>query len=187
MKISHIKTMKTGDRFNNLVFIQFDVINNKTLGRFLCDCGKIYNCTASKIYKGVKHNCGCNNTINNRIDRLHRLGVNYGLYHLLDRTRYRCLIHQIEFKITIEDLLEIWLKQNKECYYTGVKLSLPNKSSNKNLTNQASIDPIDSNLGYTKSNIQFVDKDVNFLKFDLSEPKFLEICELISNKFQPQS
>lgn len=46
----------------------------------------------------------------------------------------------------------------------------------------ASLDRRNNNIGYTKSNIIWVHKNVNFMKADFTEREFLDICkEVVSN------
>ena len=46
----------------------------------------------------------------------------------------------------------------------------------------ASLDRIDSLLGYTIDNVQWVHKDINRIKFDMSQCRFVELCCLIAEK-----
>ena len=43
----------------------------------------------------------------------------------------------------------------------------------------ASLDRIDSTKSYNVGNVQWVHKDINFMKGSLSENKFIEYCNLI--------
>ena len=45
----------------------------------------------------------------------------------------------------------------------------------------ASLDRIDSSKGYTIDNIQWLHKDINKMKWDFSQEKFLELCKKIVN------
>ena len=72
----------------------------------------------------------------------------------------------IQIKVTIEEAWEIFLKQNKRCFYTGLKIT--HKKYLKRINNKdiyslgtASLDRKNSSLDYTKDNIQWVHKDVN--------------------------
>lgn len=92
-----------------------------------------------------------------------------------------------DVNITLEDLKEVWERQNGICPYTGYKLILP-ESSNVNdidFFHRASLDRIDSSLGYVKGNIQFVSTPINLMKSDKSDEsvkQFLkEISEFTSN------
>jgi len=53
----------------------------------------------------------------------------------------------------------------------------------KNSLGTASIDRKNSDLGYTKENIQWVHKDVNYMKMNLSEKYFIKLCKLIARRF----
>ena len=48
----------------------------------------------------------------------------------------------------------------------------------------ASLDRIDSNKGYTKDNVQFVHKDINWMKQDFEQNKFIEYCKKVANKHE---
>jgi hypothetical protein len=70
----------------------------------------------------------------------------------------------------------LWENQNGKCAYTGELLNFGRSKVN----GTASLDRIDSSLGYVEGNVQFVHKDVNIMKWDLSEKRFLDICEKIT-------
>jgi hypothetical protein len=76
-----------------------------------------------------------------------------------------------EFTITLDDLFMVLLKQDNKCSLTSVSFSADNKPS---------LDRIDSSKGYTKDNIQFVLKDINVMKSNLEESKFVELCNLVA-------
>lgn len=84
---------------------------------------------------------------------------------------------KIDFNITIEDLEIKWNEQKGICSYTGIELSLPKDTRDKNYS--ASIDRIDSSKGYTKDNIHWVTKEINIMKMGLKEDIFLKMCELV--------
>lgn len=108
--------------------------------------------------------------------------------------RYWCSLiknakkRNIEITATMQDAWEIFLKQNKRCFYTGLKITHTKylkRISNKNIYSlgTASIDRKNSDFGYTKENIQWVHKDVNYMKMNLSEKYFIKLCKLISRRF----
>lgn len=70
----------------------------------------------------------------------------------------------IQFDITIEDVLEVWKSQEGRCNKSGHKLSPGDKGD----THTWSINRIDSKKGYVKGNIELTAKFVNILhnKFD---------------------
>ena len=76
-----------------------------------------------------------------------------------------------EFTITLDDLFNVLITQDNKCSLTGVSFSTDNKPS---------LDRIDSYKGYTKDNIQFVLKEINVMKSNLEESKFIELCNLVA-------
>ena len=82
----------------------------------------------------------------------------------------------IDFDLSVEYLDDLWERQGGKCAYTGEPLNFGRSKINGN----ASLDRIDSSLGYIEGNVQFVHKDVNIMKWDLSEQRFIEICKKIT-------
>jgi hypothetical protein len=79
------------------------------------------------------------------------------------------------FDITIEDIWNQYITQDKKCALSGVDVLFSLEDKLKT----ASVDRKDSDLGYTKENIQIVHKDVNYLKMDLSEKRLFDLCKMI--------
>jgi hypothetical protein len=73
----------------------------------------------------------------------------------------------------------LFLNQNRRCYFSGIDLYLPGAQSKHNKTN-ASIDRLNSSLSYVEGNVCWVDKSINMMKGTLSPAKFVEICHLVS-------
>lgn len=85
-----------------------------------------------------------------------------------------------EFIITKQSIWEQWIKQDKKCALSGVKLVIErNYKKLKIMT--ASLDRIDSEKGYTNNNIQWVHKHLNQMKSNHSQDYFLKLCRLITN------
>jgi hypothetical protein len=78
-----------------------------------------------------------------------------------------------EFTITIEEIWDIYIAQDKVCALTGVPISF---------NDTASLDRIDNAIGYIKSNIQIVHKDVNYMKYTYSQDYFIKMCNLVASK-----
>ena len=92
-------------------------------------------------------------------------------------------------RFAIEEAWKIFLKQNKRCFYTNLKITHKKylrRINNKDMYSlgTASLDRKNSNLDYTKENIQWVHKDVNYMKMSLSEKYFIKLCKLIARRFQ---
>lgn len=85
--------------------------------------------------------------------------------------KYNAKKRDIEFNISIEELWQIFVNQDKKCIYTGVNLA---HGIN------ASPDRIDSNLGYVPGNVQWVEINVNRMKSNFSHDYFLNMCNKIA-------
>jgi len=67
--------------------------------------------------------------------------------------------------LSLVDLKEQWDSQGGRCPYTGIELILrPARKRGGKDPYQASVDRIDSSLGYTPGNIEFVALWVNYAK-----------------------
>jgi hypothetical protein len=91
----------------------------------------------------------------------------------------------LELTITLNDIKELYTKQNGLCALTGVKMTFDTYQTrgNKQIINvyNMSIDRINSDKGYTKDNIQLVCAMINRMKSDLTDEKFIELCALVVN------
>jgi len=85
----------------------------------------------------------------------------------------------LEFNVTIEYLWELFLKQNRRCVFTGEELFF-NKTYRTKTLKTASLDRIDSSTGYIPGNVQWVHRDVNKLKKNFSDARFVEICKRVA-------
>lgn len=69
------------------------------------------------------------------------------------------------FDITLEYLKDLWEKQNGTCAISGVKMELPaTLAENRSSPFCASLDRIDSSIGYMQGNVQFVTQFCNLGK-----------------------
>jgi hypothetical protein len=73
----------------------------------------------------------------------------------------------IDWRLSVDEMYECF---NGYCNMTGWEISI--KYSNQT----ASLDRIDSSIGYVKGNIQWVHKMVNMCKQHNSQDKFIEMC-----------
>lgn len=72
----------------------------------------------------------------------------------------------------------LFIIQNRKCALSGLELSFPKTSEDQSYT--ASIDRIDSALGYVEGNVQWVHKDINMMKNKYNQEYFIQMCKLIS-------
>jgi hypothetical protein len=91
--------------------------------------------------------------------------------------------HNKEIAITLDDIKDIWEKQNGRCVYTKIKLQLPTWIDKKEI-NTASMDRIDPSKGYTKENCQIISVMANFAKNDFSDLDMKEFCKQIVENYK---
>lgn len=88
-----------------------------------------------------------------------------------------------DFNLDLEHLKEVWEKQKGICPYTGISLILPEDGNIHSIdfTKRASLDRIDSSLGYVKGNIQFVSTPINLMKSTMSDLQTKQFLKTISS------
>ena len=84
------------------------------------------------------------------------------------------------YDINLDYLIEIWKKQEGKCIYTGIQMNLPD-GVKKGTPLTASLDRIDSSLGYLKGNVQFTILCINYMKNNLTHTQMLQLIDLIKS------
>lgn len=90
---------------------------------------------------------------------------------------------QVEIKITVEDLVRAWEKQDGKCAISGVVLTHHKDGSGKKDFN-ASIDRIIPHDPYVAGNVQLVAYRVNVMKHELTEDLFYWWVRTIHDNFK---
>lgn len=138
-----------------------------------CCCGNIVFWSKHQILH--YRTCGCKKV------ELHREKVWKGCGKIsgefFSTIRKNAKNRKLDFEIDVKDVWILYLKQNGKCSLTGENIHFGNETELKT----ASLDRIDSNKGYTKDNIQWVHKIVNFMKQQFGENEFIEWCGRVYN------
>lgn len=74
-----------------------------------------------------------------------------------------------DYNITLEYLAELWEKQKGKCAITGLDMEVKKANKKQNYFKLASLDRIDSDIGYMKDNVQFVCLPINLAKSNKSD------------------
>lgn len=142
-------------------------------------CNNSFNGTvnASNLYGRTK-SCGCVLRANGTVSS-HWKGSSDGK---IFKSHYSSIVRAaksrgIIFSLSINEVAELLKNQEYRCRYTD--LEIWSGSHPKDRT--ASLDRIDSNLGYTKTNVQWVHKDINMMKGSLGSDEFVRYCSLVSS------
>jgi hypothetical protein len=150
----------------------------KTMWQCLCkSCGNKYSVSGTSLVRGKTKIChGCSN----QSRTIQYYGIpNRFWSSVIGSARHR----NIELLITREQAYELLVKQEFKCSLTGISIVMP--ETNQDIVNgncTASIDRIDSSLPYTLDNIQWVHKNINYMKGNLLQKEFIELCRLVVEK-----
>lgn len=136
-----------------------------------CKCGKLCYLSLMQLVSNRNPSCGCQRGgKNNR-------GWHYRGYGDISKEYFNTIRNgasrrSLKFILTIEFLWKLFLKQKRRCALSGVKLKFNSKSNVYD--GNASLDRIDSSKDYIEDNVQWVHKDLNYMKQDLPEKVFLK-------------
>ena len=165
---------KNGDKFNRLTFCEF--IEGDKECKFICDCGNELITTLYPVITNKTKSCGCYKK-EKASQSLWKGHGEIGKKFWGDLIR-NAAKRKIDFNLTIEYAWDLFLKQEKKCVLSEEPLCFKRGIKENNLS--ASLDRIDSSKGYIKGNVQWVGKEINYMKRDLSENEFMYICKVIT-------
>ncbi len=83
-------------------------------------------------------------------------------------------------ELDVKYLKELWESQNGICPYTGIKMLLPETTSQMfRSPKKASLDRIDSSKEYTRGNVEFVCQAINLAKNSFTREEMKEFISEI--------
>ena len=85
-----------------------------------------------------------------------------------------------EFTITLPDMWNLYVEQGGLCALSGLPIQLGYRGSIKQ-TQTASIDRINSTIGYVAGNVHWVHLQVNLMKQKLSVAEFITLCKAVAD------
>lgn len=195
MKRKHIPEI--GKQYGQFTVISDEIgrsKDQKILFKVKCSCGKEQFVRAYFLESGRQDCCkSCsqkraleNNVSRQKFLKLTHEGVGNFTKTTFNHFKRNAKKRNINWseELTIEYLYNLLLKQNKKCALTGLDIDLTELRKSSNVAFEfmtASIDRIDSTIGYEPDNIQWVHKDVNIMKNKFSEEYFKNVCQLVIN------
>ena len=90
------------------------------------------------------------------------------------------LVRGIEWDLSIDDVADLMLAQDKKCALTGWDIEFP--ESGHSQAAPASIDRIDSSRGYLPGNVQLLVRHVNMMKQAYDNDYFVMVCKAVAEK-----
>lgn len=176
------RQFKSGDKINSFEVIGYEPDPNsidkkrKNKIKVKCICGEIRYYLATQL-KSIKECKKC--------FALKYMGKNHSSYtggeyvhgFYFAKIRAAAKSKNREFLICVTYIDNLLVKQQFKCALTGV----PIKTGSKYQEITASLDRIDSDIGYIEGNVQWVHKTVNWMKNWLSQKEFIEWCNRVYN------
>jgi len=171
--------INTGDKFGFWTVVGPDNstrrkdIDKNIYWNCTCKCGRRNSIPGARLKAGLSNGCLiCTNTKK----PAHPISFLYARFKTGAEKR------NIAFLISIDEIWNLLEKQDFRCALSGRKLLIPEKTRRASEAN-ASLDRIDSTKPYVIENVQWVDKDVNWMKQDYSQDEFVKCCADVA-KFQ---
>lgn len=154
----------------------------KSVGKGTRIRGKCLSCNKYKefnfsqlLHRKGKNSCGC---------RKHALGNKSPRWKgyeeisavIFNQLKRNAKLRKLEFKITIREIWNLFLRQKRKCALSGVDLKF---GLNRFDLTTASLDRIDSSKGYLLNNVQWVHRDINYMKQEFNNKQFVCLCKKI--------
>ena len=168
---------KVGDTFDQLTVTSFEYEGPHRMALCDCSCGGKARRRARLLRHIRTNNCGC-------APRGAWTGVGLLSTTSFNRIKRGAQIRNIPFLLDATYLWDLFLKQSKKCALTGIPIVITHSTRKKDT---ASLDRIDSTKGYTPENVQWVHKDINKMKHNLTQQRFLELCQKVAGHINRQS
>lgn len=164
---------------------------NLTYAIVKCSCGTTFEKRLSEVIRVSKTTSRRHiNRCINCFYKSSRKSGNFLPHHWFNNVIQNAKVRNLEVLITIFDCEDLWIKQKGICALSGLEITYPKRIRYKDEKGKnrmkyegtASLDRIDSSLGYTLDNIQWIDKRINVMKMDMGDDEFINMCGLIYKK-----
>lgn len=123
--------------------------------------------------------CRTKQSANSRNSKLGDSRISRVIKERILNAKLRSNKKNVEFTITEDYVQELLEKQNGKCALSGIAMTFI--LGEGRVPTNISIDRKDTDLGYTKENIQLVCMAVNQMKSDMTETQLIEFCKSIVN------
>lgn len=174
----------TNKRFHKLkvIKLQKSSRSGEKFWECLCDCGNITHVRTNHLRRKINpvKSCGCLKFLKGKQHKDWKgVGDISGDWWSTRVMRSHKNRKNLPINITKDYAWKLFLKQEKKCYFTGIKINIA-----KNGT--ASLDRIDNTKGYIKGNVRWVHKDINFMRRTYSDKYFIDMCQKVVNNINEE-
>lgn len=171
----------TGQGFGKWTVLKRDVTKTTTNVYWWCCC----QCGTEKSVMGMSLKNGRSTQCRLCWERGHKHNLNARVWgRILRGAKLRGISVELGDKNDAKQFLYDLLhrKQQGRCALSGLPISIANtiRGDMSRGETTASLDRIDSSKGYTRDNVQWVHKDINKMKMDLSQNAFIALCKAVA-------
>lgn len=185
----HVSKISKDGRYNSCKECRKKKPCTKQDGNKLCNkCGKIKSTNDFFANKSKKDGCDscCKDCAKVAINKYLTSYDGY-MKFIFSCLKYNANKRNIEVSITLDDLYDLYKKQNGLCALSSLELTYVRDSDSTNETRvkylyNMSVDRIDSKLSYAKDNVQLICSIFNVMKWDLQNDDFIKLTKIITNK-----
>lgn len=171
MKKKYNKEELENKTFGKWVVLEYlGIFNRDSECLCRCECGLVKKVKTYHLVNGYSTQCiKCGQK-----PREYKDGIGQAIWNIIIR---RSKIKNIDLNISKDYAYALYLKQNKKCALTGIDIKLPMCGTDYLKKDwSASLDRIDSSVGYIEGNVQWVHKDINRMKNIYSQNYFIHMC-----------
>lgn len=159
------------------------ILGDKITLECLCECGRRCVKSIESIYQKRKTlSCGCSVYQYKKGNKSYKWK---GFGEISSKFWYRekanAIRRNIDFSITIEEAWNKFVQQNRRCSFSNEILHFPRDSFSNGTASLDRIDPLGS---YTVENTRWIHKDINNMKWDLTDKEFFLYCKLLLNPIE---
>lgn len=141
-----------------------------------CDCGRVVRKSQSHLLHRHTKSCGKCKPTGFAHPRFSGIGALSGDHWW--RIKNNAKTRNFSFEITKEYVWDLFVKQGGRCAISGFRIFFQ-KRNRCWCRSTASLDRIDNRRGYEIGNVQWVHKDINWMKLNFSPKYFLAICKAV--------
>jgi hypothetical protein len=161
-----LKLLKRSERKEKRIFAECECIH----------CGGITHVELWNLIGEHYKSCGClKHAFNTKSPRWKGFGEISQTH--FNRIKLGAKKRNLNFDLNIEDIWNLFLKQNRKCAISGLDIRFPNSRIDYKST--ASLDRINPKKSYTIDNVQWLHVDVNYAKQSMDNVEFLNIIKQI--------
>jgi hypothetical protein len=168
-----------GQRFGKLLVVEQALSRNGRKSWYCkCDCGSDKIVSTKLLRLNQTSSCGCAHHPQGTKSKNWK-GTENISSTLLTKIKLSSKLRNLDFDLDLTYLEELFLLQNKKCALSGLNLIFSKVNKNKFGVGNASLDRIDSNIGYIKGNVQWVHKKINIMKNVYTQDEFIKMCSYV--------